>query len=605
MNSLLVGDFAGAYDPRGHAACDQLRAALPDAAVVEAGPLSLASASPGRSGSVRAAVAGRVQQPGALLAELRLRPDEPIERALAAGYARWGSGLLQRLRGPFALVVWDLDRRLGMLAQDQLGGRSLFTYVEGSQLLFATEVRVLLRLLQRRPEPDELALVHHLVNHSVPDGRTLFTGIRRVGSGRCLELSDAGPVGRRHWAPRFQRPFQEPRPELAAMLRRELATAVADAVTAGGPGALFLSGGLDSSVVGALAAPHMPDLQAISAVFPAEPEFDEHLWANQVADHIGLPLTTVPIERREPFRAAEAYMDAWALPLPVPGLIIEEPLIATARRLGAKTVLDGQGGDELFGAAYFLVADKIRALRPVSAWRLAARHPWLGSDPPLRHVWRVFTHVGVRGALAPRLHERLRRRRDPARYGPGWLRPRLARLYRDTQDPWRWKRLDGPRWWASLADSLTRGRETADIADYLRRRGRLGGVEARSPLLDVGLVELALRIPPETNFDPVTSRPLVREALADALPAHVLARRDKRDFSALHHRTLQTPENLNWIRRLLDERAAAVGAYVDVSRLHRDHLARPPSVGEPRWREWAVHVWNVATAEMWLRSYAG
>jgi hypothetical protein len=93
----------------------------------------------------------------------------------------------------------------------------------------------------------------------------------------------------------------------------------------------------------------------------------------------------------------------------------------------------------------------------------------------------------------------------------------------------------------------------------------------------------------------------VREALAGALPADVLARRDKPDFSALHHRALASRPNIERVRRLLDERRAAVGAYVDLARLHRDHLDRPPAVGEPGWRPWAVHVWNVVTAELWLR----
>ena len=276
-----------------------------------------------------------------------------------------------------------------------------------------------------------------------------------------------------------------------------------------------------------------------------------------------------------------------------------------ADRRGAPTrgrwCFDGQGGDELFGATPYLV-------RPTASPATAARHGdspdgilGSGSRPPLRHVWQVFVDGGVRGALPSGLHAHVRRWRDPKRYAPDWLRPGLARQYRDTHDPWRWKRLDGPRWWASLADALTRARETADIADYLRRRGRMGGVEARSPLLDVGLVEFALRIPPETSFDPITSRPLVREALRGTLPAEVLARRDKRDFAAFHHVTLQRAENLDWIRHLLDDRSAAVGAYVDLRRLRREYLDRPPTVGDRAWRAWAVNVWNVATAELWLR----
>ena len=207
----------------------------------------------------------------------------------------------------------------------------------------------------------------------------------------------------------------------------------------------------------------------------------------------------------------------------------------------------------------------------------------------------------MRGAIPPAMHERVRRRRPPDRYAPAWLRPDLLRLYRDDQDPWRWKRLDGPRWWASHADTLTRGRESADIADYLRRRARLGGLEARSPLLDVALVELVLQLPPETNFDPVTSRSLVREALRGALPDAVLARQDKRDYAPLQHRTLLQADNLGYVRRLLDERRAEVGAYLDLRALHRALLDRPPAVGDPGWRGWAVHVWNVVTLEQWLR----
>ena len=130
----------------------------------------------------------------------------------------------------------------------------------------------------------------------------------------------------------------------------------------------------------------------------------------------------------------------------------------------------------------------------------------------------------------------------------------------------------------------------------------MGAVQARSPLLHLGLVELTLNIPPETNFDPITSRPLVREALAGALPADVLARRDKRNFSALHHPALASAPNLARVRRLLDERHAAVGADVDLRRLHREHLDQPPAVGAPGWRPWAVAVWNIPTAEQWLRS---
>jgi asparagine synthase (glutamine-hydrolysing) len=604
VTGLFDLELAGVHEPRGSADSGLLRRALPGSTLVEAGSLAFACATPGSAGSVSAGLAGRLRDMAALRRKVDLSIEVPVEQALAAGFARWDRELLAHVRGPFALVVWDHDVQHGLLAQDQLGGRSVFTFLDGSRLLFATEVALLLRMLPRRPDPDELALAHHLVDHSVPDGRTLFSGIRRIGGGRCLELSSAGHVERRHWAPRYEPPLSEPRAELATRLRNELTAAIGDAIPPDRTSALMLSGGLDSSVVAGIAAPRATGLYAVSAAFPTEPEFDETRWSRQVADYTGLPITTVAIERREPFEAAEAYLRTWQLPLPVPGLIIEEPLVAAASRLGAGVVLDGQGGDELFGAAYYAISDRLRQLRPLAAWRLTRRMPWMGASPPRRLVRQVFMDVGVRGALPSGLHERMRRHRDAGRHMPGWLDPGTMELYREVEDPWRWKQLDGPRGWAWLADTLTRGREITDIADYVRRRARVRGVEARSPLLDLGLVELTLRLPPEINFDPVLARPLVREALRDALPAEILVRPDKRDFAALHHRLLQAPGNMARVRQLLDENTALVRAYVDLGRFHREVLDQPAAVGAPNWRMWAVHVWNVATAEMWLRNNA-
>jgi asparagine synthase (glutamine-hydrolysing) len=603
MTIALGAEFAGVHNSRDGADAESLRRAMPGADVVESGSFALACRTPGWANGTCAAIAGRVQRAHDVGNELGC--DGTIEEVIATGYARWGSALLDRLRGPFALVAWNADAQRGVLAQDQLGGRSIFTYFDGSRLLFATEVVPLLRLLRRRPAADDVALAYHLVDHSVPDDRTLFDGIRRVGGGRHLELSPSGHSHRRHWAPRYRPLLQSSRVELAEQLRQTLSAAIDEALTAvPDRAAMLLSGGLDSSVVAALASQSTVALEAVSACFTDDPQLDETEWASQVADHIGVRLTTVPIERREPLQAAANYLNAWQLPLPVPGIFIDEQLLATARSHGATVAIDGQGGDELFGASHFLISDYLRRLRIPAAWHLARRNPWGGSTAPRSQVWRLLTQVGARGALPPRLHELTRRRRPAERYAPGWLRPELVRIYHETEDPWRWKRLDGPRWWAWLADTLTRGRETADIANYLRRRAHLGGLEPMSPLLDVGLVEFMLRVPPEVNFDPFFTRPLVREALRGTLPSVVLARRDKRDFSALQHRTLLDPENLGAIRRLLDERTAEIGAYVDLRRFRQAHLDRPPAVGEPEWRVWAIHVWNVVTAETWLREQA-
>jgi asparagine synthase (glutamine-hydrolysing) len=600
-DDLFAAEIAGIHDPRADAGGPaRLGRALPWAAPATAGPLSVSGGRSGAAGTVRVRVAGCVHGAVALGGELGCPPQTAAADVVAAGYARWGPGVLSRLSGPFALVAWDLAGDRGLLAQDQLGGRSLFTVEDGPRTCFATEVALLVRLLPHRPPPDELAMAHHLVDHSVPDGRMLHRGVRRLGGGRHIELSSAGRTRGRHWAPSFESPVRASRAELAAGLRDALAAATARAAPAPGTGAVLLSGGLDSSIVTALAAPRSSGLRAYAAGFPAEPALDETRWAAMVAEEARVPLSTVPVDARDPLAAAEEFARTWALPLPAPGIVIEAPLIAAARAAGARVALDGQGGDEVLGPAHFVVADRVRHGRLLEALRLARRYPGIGSAPSSASLRLVLTGVGVRGAVPPGIHDAVRRRRAPTRYVPGWLRAGPAALFRDHEDPWRWKRLDGPRWWAALADTLTRGRERADIADYVRRRARLGGLEGRSPLLDLGLVEYVLRLPPETNFDPVVSRPLAREALRGVLPADVLARPDKSDFAAFYHQALTAEPTLRRIRALLDPRRAAIGAFVDLPRVHRELLNRPPVVGAPGWRRWSVQTWNIATGELWL-----
>jgi asparagine synthase (glutamine-hydrolysing) len=600
-DDLFGAEIAGVHDPRADAGGeDRLRRALPWTAPATAGALTLSGGRPGMAGAVQVRLAGRIDGAAALGDDLGCPPHTTAADVVAAGYDRWGLGVLSRISGPFALVAWDPSTGRGLLAQDQLGGRSMFTFEDGARLWFATEVALLLRLLRHRPPPDELAIAHHLVDHSVPDGRMLHRGVRRLGGGRHLELSSAGRAPWRHWAPRFEPPVRAHRRDLAAGLRGALAAATARAAPPPGTGAVLLSGGLDSSIVTALAAPRAAGLRAYAAAFPADPALDETSWAAMVAEQARVRLSTVPVGAGDPLTAAEEFARAWALPLPAPGIVIEAPLIAAARAAGGRVVLDGQGGDEVLGPAHFVVADRLRHGRLLTSFRLARRYPGIGPAPSPASLRLVLTGVGVRGAVPPGVHDAVRRRRASTRYVPAWLRSAPAALFREHEDPWRWKRLDGPRWWAALADTLTRGRERADIADYVRRRARLGGLDGRSPLLDLGLVEYVLRIPPETNFDPVVSRSLARDALRGDLPAKVLARPDKSDFAAFYHHALTAEPTLGRIRALLDPRRAAIGAFVDLARVRRELLDHPPAVGAPGWRRWAVQTWNIATGELWL-----
>jgi asparagine synthetase B (glutamine-hydrolysing) len=242
---------------------------------------------------------------------------------------------------------------------------------------------------------------------------------------------------------------------------------------------------------------------------------------------------------------------------------------------GVDVMLDGEGGDELFGTAVFLIADRLRHGRAVSALQLARRLPGMGAHPRPRWIGRALTRYGARGALPPRVHAGLRAARGRAR-GPG--------------NEWAWKASPAPRWWAQLADALTTARDAIGARDQLRREGTMGGVELRHPLLDTELVELVLSLPPEFGFDAHRDRPLARRALAGDLPAGVLADQRKPAFNSLLDGALAGPD-----RTAIEALLAA--PHPELAR-RVDQVARTALV-EQRSRT-SLDLWRVAQLELWL-----
>jgi asparagine synthase (glutamine-hydrolysing) len=163
-------------------------------------------------------------------------------------------------------------------------------------------------------------------------------------------------------------------------------------------------------------------------------------------------------------------------------------------------------------------------------------------------------------------------------------------------------RLDGPRWWTSAAYDLTRGVEEAGIFERLRRRAASAGLQARHPLLDLGLVEFALNLPPLASFDRTHNRPVLRAAMAGQIPDAVRLRPQKAWFDSLIVDCLTGPD-ARAIRMLLDDRDSELAEYVERGAL-RARLDSVPSVGVERFR-WMFELWRLLSAECWLRVLAG
>lgn len=595
----------GAFDPSGRVDGAQLASALaPHAArTLECGPLRLAYSGPPLAARAPICILdGVLDNAEELRAELGLAAAVAEEDLLAAGYRRWGRALPERLRGDFVLLLWDSEHGEGLLARDQLGVQPFYLFDVDGGVRFASEVRHLIASLPRQPQPDQASLAHWIATSSRPGMQTLWAGVRRLRPGGMLRLSRRGVSEEAYWAPRFKEPLDLPPDQLAAEVRAELERSVRRRAAGDGATGVLMSGGLDSSAVAALCvetgagAPY-----ACSATFPDYPDADESELIGELRQSLSLPGITAEVRTGGLLGSALEHLEAWRMPLLGWGDFWTLALMRMAAAEGVETMLDGDGGDELFGPRTYLLADRLRAGHPLEALRLALQLPGGGPHVPRREVARVFGSQALAGALPYRLHD-LRRKAVVERTAPAWLKRRVAEDLVASDDPFAWKQLDGPRWWGHVAYGVTRGIEEAGVFEHQRRRAALAGMRARHPLLDLDLVELALRQPPRATLDQRFSRPVLRASMDGLLPDSVRLRPGKAHFEALLADCLSGADAAA-VREILTAPDLELGAYLDPVAMRGALFDSDAQRRQSPFR-WMWQVWRLLTAELWLRSLA-
>ena len=516
---------------------------------------------------------------------------------LASDLRSRGLDAVAGLQGRFALLFWDAERREGILATDRLGTRSVFFAARGDGLAFGLEL-VHLSQLGTPLTPDTDAVSRWLVSGTLERSQTLFERVQRLPAGHALVFGGSSPWRIvEYWSPTPHEVFRHSKDELRERTREAIVQAVRSRVRPGSTG-ILLSGGLDSGTVAAAARIANPDPHAFrlySLCFPEEPSADESSYIADVRQRMGAPAGGIDFLRGSAILDGLRYIERYRLPPAATTLFFNLPLLRVASADGSTVLLDGNGGDELFGCDIYLLADLIGRGRFRSARRLLGRVPELPVPFSSRMAARALWTFGIRPsvpAAAVALARRLRQRK-----GPPLLRPEARRRYLDGFDPWGWTANDGPRWWAEKAHRLTVAPDELGVFDFLRHKASMAGLTAAHPLLDdADLVEFSLRLPPESSFDPALSRPLERDAMKGLLPDSVRLRPDKTRFNAV---LADAMTGCDWpvARQLLAEGLPEVAAYVD-ERFLRERILSSPS----RDMRWCFQIWRLVMVEVWLRA---
>jgi asparagine synthase (glutamine-hydrolysing) len=522
----------------------------------------------------------------------RTRSDTEV---LVHLYEEEGERLVDRLRGMFAFALWDRPRKRLLLARDRLGIKPLYLYRDADKLVFGSELKAVLAHPGVKRELDPAGLDDYLTLGVVPGARSIFRRIEKLPAGHVLTVGpeDLGRAPRRYWQLRIEPDHGRSADDWQEAVRAKLDEAVRLHLIADVPVGAFLSGGLDSSVVVALASEKAQGpLQTFSMGFQ-EDSFSELPYARAVAGHFGtkhveevVTPDAVALLDQLTYHYDEPFADASAVPT---------FLVARLAARHVKVVLSGDGGDEVFGGYARYAHD----LKEAAVRRWLPRWFRRGALGPLAWVWPKADWL-PRPLRAKTLLTNLAL--DPASAYANTLslcrRPLRRRLLApdllaglNGHEPERIIRADYEAGTARSAEPLG-GMIAADVGtllpdDFLVKVDRASmahGLEARPPLLDHELFELAARMPSCWKIHNGETKWVFKQAYRERLLAAVL-NRPKQGFDVPLDAWLRGPLRPVFEASVLEPRAK-IGGLIDrgtAGKLYRAHLSGVGRHGHVLW----------------------
>lgn len=527
--------------------------------------------------------------------DIRARyPDYPFRshsdvESILPLYLEHGTQAIEMLDGMFALAIRDQRTRTLILARDRAGEKPLFYAHAGGEVVFASELQSVLRHPDVSRELDPQAIADYLRLGYIPEPRTPFVAVRRVPAGAFMRFTEAGEETVRYWdAASFPITAIDPRraiEETQFLIERAIAKQVMSDVPIG----VFISGGLDSSLLATIASRviGLDKVHTFSAQF-AEESYDESGDAAELAKWMRTKHVPVPVNEETLRDALANVVRGVAEPLADPAILPTFLLARTARQ-HVKVILSGEGADELFGGYPTYLGHKIA---------------------PMYEALPSFVRAAVRKGV-------FSMRSSGKKVTIEYL---LKRFVGDAERPWVERHM---AWfgtglsadvlaaggWPSAVDEAPEGDPLAgamllDYRGYLRdnllvkvdRATMLSSVEARAPYLDRDVTRFALSLPPSLRVRGLTTKWVLKKAAEKWLPKDVIYRRK---------RGLSVPI-ASWINgglraevdRLLDPARLRARGIVNeryVGGLLAEHRAGRANHAKP--------LWAVVMLENWLENF--
>lgn len=516
------------------------------------------------------------------------------------GYVEWGEQCVAKLNGMFAFAIWDGRNRQLFLARDRVGKKPLYYYHDGQTFAFASELKAL-----RAGDlcPDELdleALDCYFSFGYIPAPKTIYKAVKKLPAARYLQVSERAYVEKRYW----HLSFADPVPRTLDEVTEEFATLLDDAVQcrlmSEVPLGVFLSGGLDSTLVAASMARVMKTPVITNSIGFDAQDFNELPLARTVAGHIRAdhhefvvrPQVTDILDRIA-WHFDEPFADSSAVPT---------WYVCQMAKQKVTVALSGDGGDEGFGGYTFrytphVLESRIRAALPAllrrplfgllgTAWPGSARLP-----KPLR-LKTIFENLAVSDAEA--FYRDLIWLRGDTRaslYSRDFMRALQGFTPMETVYPF-YAGSDAPDALGRCQDADIHFYMTDDVLVKVDRMSMAHSLEVRSPLLDYRILEFAARLPGNLKIDAGKGKLPLRKLASRRLPAE-LVNRPKLGFSIPAAAWLRN-ELKPVVGQILGDRHSPVADLVQEKKMRslwKEHLEGS--------RDHSVFFWGVMMLGLW------
>lgn len=525
-------------------------------------------------------------------------------------YEQYGDNFITRLRGMFAIAIWDKPRKRLLLVRDRFGIKPLYYVERQGSLYFASEIRALLAAGVVEPAVNPEAVALYIGFPCVPAPWTIIQGVKALRPAHLLIYESNRMTDQEYW--RLQFPESRgttaiPEAEHVSKVRSLLEESIKLRLRSDVPLGAFLSGGIDSSsVVGLMQRFLNRPVKTYSIAFsggnPEYSKFNELSYAQSVARHLGTDHTEIIVGGQELYTKMARMI--WAMDQPS-GDALQYYLVSELARSGVTVALSGTGGDEVFaGYEWFKEVRRLAALDRL--WSHAPRlvkllvkgltntvPKSLKTKGPLRKL-DTFIRGSDQFEARYRLNRRLYRQ-DEWRLlftdeflrtlEPAWTGDEIAQYAPDAEalDPI--NAVSYLQLKTDLVNLLLRDQDAVSMAHSL---------EVRVPLIDHVLAEYVASVPPHLKLNGDTEKYILRQAVSDILPPEIVSRRKKGFMFPMHL----------W---MTNELRPLVEATLNRASLQRRGIFRPPYVEAMAARFFAgrepfFKVWNLVAFELWCRS---